>query len=198
MNTLSVLETLDAACFGRPVILKRLSSASSALAELKGVAGVIRKQAILINMLSLLEAKDISEIESIITTHDELLMDEVLPEVFVKLAAKEVLRYQQAMHVGYEQVRQRGLVTVTQLIAMQAELECNNAGIRKLAGTAFPLNRSETVYMLPQESAEIVALMRDLERFISDAERFPIGPLIKMAVIQQQFESIHPFSYGYG
>jgi Fic family protein len=53
-------------------ILKKLAKAHQALAELKGVAGIIPNQSILINTLSLQEAKDSSAIENIITTHDEL------------------------------------------------------------------------------------------------------------------------------
>ncbi len=198
MTTLSPLETLDAARFDTPAILKRLASASRALAELKGVAGSIPNQAILINTLGLQEAKDSSEIENIVTTHDELFKDEVLPEAFANPAAKEVLRYRQALRLGYEQVRQSGLITANHLIAMQAELERNNAGFRKLPGTALKSSRGETVYTPPQDPAEIVALMSDLERFINDAERFPADPLIKMALIHHQFESIHPFYDGNG
>ena len=72
MLTLSSLETLDAARFETPPILKRLASASRQLAELKGIAASIPNQGILINTLALQEAKDSSEIENIVTTHDEL------------------------------------------------------------------------------------------------------------------------------
>ena len=44
----------------------------------------------------------------------------------------------------------------------------------------------------------MVALMSDLERFINDAELFDVDPLIKMALIHHQFESIHPFYDGNG
>ncbi len=40
--------------------------------------------------------------------------------------------------------------------------------------------------------------MSDLERFINDGERFPVDPLIRMALIHHQFESIHPFYDGNG
>lgn len=107
------------------------------MAELKGIAGSIPNQGILINTLSLQEAKDSSEIENIITTHDELFKDDVLPEAFANPAAKEVLRYRQALRVGFEQVKQSGLITANHIIEIQAELERNNAGFRKLPGTAL-------------------------------------------------------------
>jgi len=93
MNQLTALETLDARRFETPAILKLLASSSRKLAELKGIAASMPNQGILINTLGLQEAKDSSEIENIITTHDELFKDDVLPEAFANPAAKEVLRY---------------------------------------------------------------------------------------------------------
>ena len=52
-------------------VLKKLPSAHRAVAELKGVAGTILDQAILLNTLGLQEAKDSSAVENIITTQDE-------------------------------------------------------------------------------------------------------------------------------
>jgi Fic family protein len=122
----------------------------------------------------------------------------VLPEAFANPAAKEVLRYRQALHLGYQQVRDTGLITANHIVDIQAELERNNAGFRKLPGTALKTGAGETVYTPPQDPAEIVALMSDLERFINDGERFAVDPLIRMALIHHQFESIHPFYDGNG
>jgi Fic family protein len=198
MHSLIPLERLDAARFESPEILKRLAISSRRLAELKGIAGSIPNQAILINALGLQEAKDSSEIENIVTTHDELFKDDVLPEAFANPAAKEVLRYRQALRVGFEQVKRSGLLNANHIIEIQAELERNNAGFRRLPGTALKDGVGQTVYTPPQEPDEIVALMRDLERFINDAALFAVDPLIKMALIHHQFESIHPFYDGNG
>lgn len=198
MPPMPSLATLDASRFETPPILKRLASASRKLAELKGIAASIPNQGILINALGLQEAKDSSEIENIVTTHDELFKDDVLPEAFANPAAKEVLRYRQALSLGYRLVRDTGLITANHLIEIQAELERNNAGFRKLPGTALKSSSGDTVYTPPQDPAEIVALMSDLERFINDTELFAVDPLIKMALIHHQFESIHPFYDGNG
>lgn len=192
------LEQLDAGRFDAPAILKKLASSSRQLAELKGIAASIPNQGILINTLGLQEAKDSSEIENIVTTHDELFKDDVLPEAFANPAAKEVLRYRQALRLGNNLVQDTGLITVNNLIAIQAELEQNNAGFRKLPGTALKNNSGETIYTPPQDATEIITLMRDLERFINDAEQLAVDPLIKMALIHYQFESIHPFYDGNG
>ena len=197
------LETLDPARFDTPAILKKLAASSRRLAELKGLAASIPNQAILINTLGLQEAKDSSEIENIVTTHDELFKDDVHPESFANPAAKEVLRYRQALRFGFGQVRASGLLTANHIIGIQAELEQNNAGFRKLPGTALKDGDGQTVYTPPQNPADIVAFMRDLERFINQDfinqdELLAVDPLIKMALIHHQFESIHPFYDGNG
>jgi Fic family protein len=196
--SISPLEQLETGRFDAPEILKKLASSSRKLAELKGIAASIPNQGILINTLGLQEAKDSSEIENIVTTHDELFKDDVLPEAFANPAAKEVLRYRQALRVGFEQVRASGLLTARHIIEIQAELERNNAGFRKLPGTALKDGDGNTVYMPPQDPADIVRLMGGLERFINDPDLFVVDPLIKMALIHHQFESIHPFYDGNG
>jgi Fic family protein len=198
MPSIPPLEQLDAARFDTPAILKKLASSSRRLAELKGIAASIPNQGILISTLGLQEAKDSSEIENIVTTHDELFKDDVLPDAFANPAAREVLRYRQALRVGFEQVRSSGLLTANHLAQIQGELERNNAGFRKLPGTALRDGGGRTVYTPPQDPAQIVALMGDLERFINLPELFEVDPLIKMALIHHQFESIHPFYDGNG
>jgi len=198
MAQITSLNLLDVERFESPEILKKLALSSRRLAELKGIAGSIPNQSILINTLGLQEAKDSSEIENIITTHDELFKDDVLPEAFSNPAAKEVLRYRQALRIGFNQIKQSSLLTSNHIIQIQAELEQNNAGFRKLPGTTLKNAMGQVIYTPPQEPTEIVALMSDLERFINDTELFDVDPLIKMALIHHQFESIHPFYDGNG
>ena len=157
MSVLSPLEHLSPARFDAPAILKRPASSSRALAELKGLAASIPNQGILINTLGLQEAKDSSEIENIVTTHDELFKDDVLPEAFANPAAKEVLRYRQALRAGFAQVRASGLLTANHITQIQGELERNNAGFRKLPGTALKDGGGHSVYTPPQDPAQIVS-----------------------------------------
>ncbi|MCA6215038.1 Fic family protein [Ideonella sp. B7] len=198
MPSLAPLDQLRPERFDTPAILKRLASASRQLAELKGMAATIPNQGILINTLGLQEAKDSSEIENIVTTHDDLFREESNSEAAITLAAKEVLRYRQALRVGFDLVQAQGLLTVNHIISIQRELERNQAGLRKLPGTALKDGGGRTVYTPPQEPAEIERLMGDLERFINDPGLFAADPLIKMALIHHQFESIHPFYDGNG
>lgn len=198
MPSIAPLESLEAGRFNAPEILRKLASSSRQLAELKGIAASIPNQGILINTLGLQEAKDSSEIENIVTTHDELFKDDVLPDTFANPAAKEVLRYRQALRVGFEQVRSSGLLTVNHIINVQAELERNNAGFRRLPGTALKDGAGRTIYTPPQDPAEIVLLMSNLERFMNEPDLFDADPLIKMALMHHQFESIHLFYDGNG
>lgn len=198
MSVIPPLERLPPGRFDDPLILKQLALASRALAELKGVAAAIPNQAILINTLAIQEAKDSSEIENIVTTHDELFRDDAFPEGPNNAAAKEVLRYRQALRVGFEHVRRSGLLTVQHILQIQAELEQNNAGFRKLPGTVLKDGVGRTIYTPPQDPSTVVTLMRDLERFINDGEVFNADPLVKMPLIHHQFESIHPFYDGNG
>ncbi len=180
-------------------VLKKLARAHQALAELKGVTASMPNQRILISTLALQEAKDSSEIENIITTHDDLYRSDSARRHFITLAAKEVHNYADALRAGFERVQQTGLLTVNDILTIQAGIEENRAGFRKLPGTALKNDQTgETVYTPPQHPDDIIALMTNLERFINDSEVCDWDPLTKMAIIHHQFESTHPFYDGNG
>lgn len=180
-------------------VLKKLARAHQALAELKGVAASIPNEGILISTLSLQEAKDSSAIENIITTHDDLYRSDSAARLFVSVASKKVHNYASALHYGFQQVKAHGLLTNNDVLHIQATIEENSAGFRKLPGTALKNDLTgETVYTPPQHANEITALMTNLERFINDDDLCGWDPLTKMAVIHHQFESIHPFYDGNG
>jgi Fic family protein len=69
----------------------------------------------------------------------------------------------------------------------------NNAGFRTQAGTKLVNSHGQTVYTPPQSANEVLDLMSNLEKFINDNDFSDLDPLIKMAIIHYQFESIHPF-----
>lgn len=180
-------------------VLKKLALAHKALAELNGVVETIPNEEIVLNTLSLQEAKDSSAIENIITTHDELFSSNTITQQFASSAAKEVFNYAKALKDGFNTVRERELITCNQIIDMQEILEQTKAGFRKLPGTALKNDKTgETIYTPPQTYDEIVALMSNLEKFINDSSISDLDPLVKMAIIHHQFESIHPFYDGNG
>jgi len=180
-------------------ILKKLNSAHRFLAELKGVASTIPNQRILINTLALQEAKDSSAIENIITTHDDLYKAQLFAEEFQNAAAKEVSDYAGALIHGFSLVQKNKIITSNHILSIQKRLEKNDAGFRKLPGTALVNELSgESVYIPPQDYKIIINLMDNLVEYINRPEMHDIDPLVKMAVIHFQFETIHPFYDGNG
>ena len=178
-------------------ILEQLTVSSRALAELKGYANTIPNMHILINAVTINEAKDSSAIENIVTTHDDIY--KFLTESgFKEENAKEVVDYRNAIWTGYEQVKKDGYINTNTIVKMQGIIEHNNAGIRKLPGTELKNSLTgETIYTPPQDEEEIRDYLRNLEEFINNNED-GIDPLIKVCLIHYQFESIHPFYDGNG
>lgn len=180
-------------------VLKKTAEAHRYLAELKGVAASIPNEAILINTLSLQEAKDSSEIENIITTHDELYKANLFTDAVTNPAAKEVQDYVFALKEGFQTVRRQKLIRLTDILQVQENLERNQAGLRKLPGTDLKnAHTGEIIYTPPQHAETIAGLMHNLIEYINNDELCDADPLVKMAIIHHQFESIHPFYDGNG
>ena len=176
--------------------LKKAISANRALAKLNGVAKIIPNQNILINSLVLQEAKDSSEIENIITTHDELFRAN-LDIADISNEAKEVQHYRQALLKGFELVKNNELLLKKYIVEIQQELEQNDAGVRKQSGTVLKNAKTgEVVFTPPQDYETIQNLLDNLEKYINNENE--IDPLINMAIIHYQFETIHPFYDGNG
>ena len=177
-------------------VLKKAISANRALANLNGVARIIPNSTILINSLVLQEAKDSSEIENIITTHDELYRANLDMES-VTNEAKEVQNYKEALLRGFSLVSDTKLLLKKHIIEIQEILEQNDAGIRKQAGTNLKnAQTGEVIYTPPQDYETIQELLTNLEIYINEPN--DIDSLINMAIIHHQFESIHPFYDGNG
>ena len=181
-------------------ILKQLNQANRRLAELKGVALTIPNEQILISTLTLQEAKDSSEIENIVTTQDDLYQGAAasFSDLAVNAATKEVLNYREALEHGFLLVTQKKVLTSSIIKEVQALLEHNFAGFRSMPGTALKRSDGVVIYTPPQDSQTIINLMDNLERFINNDSLSSLDPLIKLAIIHHQFESIHPFYDGNG
>jgi Fic family protein len=180
-------------------VMRQLNMANKKLAELKGIAQTIPNEIILINMLILQEAKDSSAVENIVTTHDELFRAEIdLKQYAISASAKEVLNYSAALKRGFNLIREDRLLTNTRIKDIQQMLEGNRAGFLAVPGTTLKRNDGTIVYTPPQGKQEVEAYMANLEQFINDNALSDIDPLIKMAIIHHQFESIHPFYDGNG
>ena len=160
-----------------PKILEALNEATRSLAELKGLASSIPNQHILINAITINEAKDSSAIENIVTTHDSIY--KVLTESgFKEEAAKEVVDYRSAIWRGYEIIKEKGFISTNVLVELQSMIEPNKTGIRKTPGTNLVNSKTgEIIYTPPQAESEIRDLLKNLD---------------------YQFETIHPFYDGNG
>lgn len=180
-------------------VLKKLASAHRYLAELKGIAASIPNQSILINTLALQEAKDSSAIENIITTHDAMYKAQLFSDAVNDAAAKEVSLYAEALKHGFDLAHRNQLLTINHVVEIQQFLEQNDAGIRRIPGTALVNPADNTVvYTPPQDYQTIMRLMDNLMEYINHPAMHDVDPLTKMAVIHYQFESIHPFYDGNG
>ena len=183
----------------RPV-LKALVEAHKQLAELKGRAASIPNQGILIDTLSLQEAKASSEIENIVTTQDQIFQINPIARTFASANLKEVENYRDALQSGLEGLQsQQNILSNNTIITMYQVLKTTTGGFRKNPGTELVNEQSgKTVYVPPQNYDQIEKYMGDLERYINDSSICEFAPLIKMALIHHQFESIHPFPDGNG
>jgi len=176
-------------------VLKSCIEARVALAELKQSAELIPNQAMLINTLPLLEARDSSEIDNIITTTDKLFQY-AGSEGQADPATKEALRYRTALNEGWIALRERPINTnpaeriCTQIKGIQMS-------IRKVPGTALTNDRTGEVIYTPPDGEKILRdLLANWESLLY--EHPDLDPLIRMAVMHYQFEAIHPFTDGNG
>lgn len=180
-------------------MLRHLAKASRYLGELNGLCASLPDPRLLINTIALQESKDSSAIENIVTTQDELYKA-ATEEGAATHAAKEVLSYREALYVGLEKMRaQKNLLLTKLMIEIVQIIKQNKSGIRSTPGTALKnAINGEVIYTPPCCEEVLKEKLAALERFINDSETSPLDPLIKMAIIQYQFESIHPFSDGNG
>jgi Fic family protein len=143
-------------------VLKKAASAHRYLAELKGVSASIPNEAIVINTLTMQEAKDSSEIENIITTHDELFKAGLEANA-LNPAAKEVQNYAVALQAAFRNIRASRLIRLQDILDIQQTLERNNAGLRRQSGTTLKNQQTgEVVYTPPQDPGQIQSLMANL------------------------------------
>ena len=179
-----------------PSLWTELRDAHRYLGEFKGVCQTLPNPQILIECLSLREAKDSSEIENIITTHDELYASQVNDEP-LGIAEKEVQHYAEGLLLGYRLVKSEGICRLPTILEVQKTIEKNQAGLRKLLGTVLKNDLTGAViYEPPQNGEDVARLMSDLVDYMHLED--DLDPLLRMAVVHHHFESIHPFYDGNG
>jgi len=178
-------------------ILKKATFSHRSLAELKGIANTIPNQTILINSLILQEARSSSEIENVVTTNDELFKAFSSSARTIDPQTKEVLRYRQALWIGYNRLKKRSVFSTNLFVNIFQIIKETDEGIRTTPGTRVADVRGMIVYTPPEGERLIRDKLKKLEEFIhNDSDN--IDPLVKLALIHYQFEAIHPFSDGNG
>ncbi|MBU0528929.1 Fic family protein [bacterium] len=177
-------------------VLKKAISAGRQLAELKGLTYTIPNPEILINTLTLQEARISSEIENVWTTNEHLLEAFSSTTQTLDAHTKEVLRYREALWDGYEILAKRQILSTNLYVKIYQIIKKTTAGIRTTPGTKIINSRNEIIYTPPEGFTVINDKLKNLEMFIhSDGK---IDDLIKCALIHYQFEAIHPFTDGNG
>lgn len=185
-------------------ILNALNRANKALAELKGIAKKLPNQSMLVNTISLREAKASSEIENIFTTDDDLYKSLTLKDAELRGGAKEVLFYRQALWTGYNETIKRKRLDIDTIINIYQKIKQVNDGIRPPQTETVIMKRgsgllSDTVVYTPPRGVEVInQKLNNLVEFINDDEKYPYDPLLKIAISHYQFEAIHPFRDGNG
>ena len=185
-------------------ILQAAIGANKALAELKGLSKTLPNQAMLVNTISLREAKASTGIENIFTTDDELYKALSGEDDGLKGNAKEVLRYRQALWSGFNDIKTNGGFSIDIMIKIYQEIKEVGDGIRppqtettiKKRGSGNL--RGTVVYTPPRGEKVIQQKLKNLVLYLNDDKKYSYDPLIKLAVSHYQFEAIHPFRDGNG
>lgn len=178
-------------------ILRKTITAGRALAKLKGLGETIPNQSMLVNSVVLQESKASSEIENIITTDDALFRAFTAKTSRVDPSTKEVLRYREALWEGYNELKKRPILATNLFVKLVQRIKENQAAIRRTPGTTISnAATGEIIYTPPEGKAVIRDKLKNLEDYIHGED--DIDPLIKLALIHYQFETIHPFSDGNG
>jgi len=174
-------------------ILKKATFSHRYLAELKGIAGTIPNQTILINSLILQEARSSSEIENVVTTNDKLFKAFSSSTRSIDPQTKEVLRYRRALWTGYNRLKKRSVFSTNLFVDIFRIIKQTDEGIRTTPGTRIADERGMIIYSPPEGEKVIRYKLEKLEEFIHN-DRDNIDLLVKLALIHYQFEAIHPFT----
>lgn len=179
--------------------------AEVALARLAGVAGLVPSVDWLLYSAIRQEALLTSQIEGTQATLIDLFDEEAGFEVGNTDDVEEVTNYLRAFRWTQEQLRDsKGLpISVRLLREAHRRLLDGARGAGKQPGELRQSQnwiggtRPGNAVFVPPPPEHVPRLLADLERFIHDTAT-DVQPLVKVALIHAQFETIHPFLDGNG
>lgn len=201
-NQLPLLPPLDEKVMDIEILTK-LAKTRGTLGKLDGIVRTLPNPYMLVNTITLSEAKDSSEIENIFTTHDELYQAIAVDTTEMSASAREVLRYREALEVGISMLQEKERLDFETILAVYQKIEDTTQGIRpptlstviKKGGSS--MTSGSVIYTPPRGKGVIENLMDNWLKYANSKE-FDYDPLLKMAITHYQFEAIHPFADGNG
>ena len=187
-------------------ILKKLVTASRALATVNSSIMRLPNPLMLVNTIALQEAKASTAIENIFTTEDALYkaVSDTLQEDKANLATKEVLRYREALWTGYQLIKEKNHIDLKSIVGIFRQIKNTTSGLRSPASLTIiqrgqsEFRAGEVIYTPPRGSGILEDLMNNLLVYLNDDKTYPTDPLLKMCIAHYQFEAIHPFPDGNG
>lgn len=185
-------------------ILKKLISANKALAKLDGISSKLPNPEMLVNTITLQEARTSTEIENIFTTDDELYKAASSDTEHANPATKEVLKYRESLWEGVRAVKTDKFIDEQHVITVYRKVKDTNLSYRpshlttviKKAGNS--LTSGEVVYTPPRGEGILQGFMKNWVEFLNNDDDYNYDPLLKLAITHYQFEAIHPFNDGNG
>ena len=179
--------------------------AELALAKLSGVSGLVPSVEWLLYSAIRKEALLTSQIEGTQATITDLLNEEAGFSVSNADDVEEVTNYLRAFNWVRDELRKpKGLPISVRMLSEAHRLLLD--GVRGSGKQPGELRKSQNwiggtrpgnAAFVPPPAEHVPGLLSDLERFIHD-EQSTLAPLIKVALVHAQFETIHPYLDGNG
>lgn len=194
-------------------VLKAVNNANKQLYLLKGIAKRLPNQSMLVNTMVLRESKASTQIENIFTTEEELYKAISGDDMSLSGNAKEVLRYRQALWLGYNEIQTTKFFSIELFIKLYQTIKQESDGIRssffdstvirKRSSSGFDnvinlITGNNIIYTPPRGEKVITDKLENIVDYLNDDTKYQYDPLIKLAISHYQFEAIHPFRDGNG
>ena len=181
--------------------VKLLSKANRSIGILEGVSRQVANVELFVTMYVRKEALLSSQIEGTQATLDDILDPNIEENTNQNVA--DVVNYIKASH--YASARLKELPICTRLLKGIHEILMQNVRVGEKSPGEFRNSQNwigpagstlEDAKYIPPNCEDMIEAMADLEKYINSEDE--LDPLIKIALIHYQVETIHPFLDGNG